>query len=583
MVSGALPAPGSVVPTADTATSSRATVENLPALTSLRFFAAASIVLLHSYLLGFPGVSPSRFAHFELRQGVTFFFVLSGFIMAHVYPVLEGRGAWRFFVARAARIWPMHVFALLLWLIALPPGYRDALGPTSVPIVVANLFLVQAWVPAIHVFGSLNTVSWTLGAELFFYATFPFLVHEWRRTWGGKLGLTIVLAGGCIFAANHLLQFLPAAFSADGFTYSFPPARLAEFTIGIGTAYLWRRFRHRIELSRLGALQLELGALALVLFVMYYSADWGERLGRLDMIGIGGNLWLTWATFNALPCALLIFVMALGQGLLSQFFAARPLVLFGEISYSIYLLHYVFLHFYRSHPYHFVFLPDRLLYFVYWAVLLLASYLTWSLIEVPCRRAILTLWDGRYGASGNPERATARAQRRSGRFTLASIHTSRSTIVVGALLLMLVTALVVARQPVAQTAAIHAAPVQSQTWIDRIGSAAVTPGRPIAVDRTDCRDGGIAIVGWSIDPEQHGLVQSVRFILDDQAIDAVGYGLDRADVAAALRDDRFTHSGFAGLIPCQLLTEGSHALGVRVMRQGASEYVEAANATILVQ
>lgn len=55
----------------------------LQALTSLRFFAAALIVVYHSRGLG----TPSGFADgFAWTQAVSFFFVLSGFILAHVYP-----------------------------------------------------------------------------------------------------------------------------------------------------------------------------------------------------------------------------------------------------------------------------------------------------------------------------------------------------------------------------------------------------------------------------------------------------------------------------------------------------------------
>ncbi|MFC5423677.1 hypothetical protein ACFPOB_29525 [Bosea eneae] len=48
-------------------------------LTGLRFFAAAAIVLLHS---AETWPIPSALGNLALNQGVSFFFVLSGFILA---------------------------------------------------------------------------------------------------------------------------------------------------------------------------------------------------------------------------------------------------------------------------------------------------------------------------------------------------------------------------------------------------------------------------------------------------------------------------------------------------------------------
>ena len=76
--------------------------QKLDALTSLRFFAAAMIVLVHSNpVFGAMGLAESL----PLDQGVSFFFVLSGFILAYNYPVLVGEAdILAFLKARIARI-----------------------------------------------------------------------------------------------------------------------------------------------------------------------------------------------------------------------------------------------------------------------------------------------------------------------------------------------------------------------------------------------------------------------------------------------------------------------------------------------
>src|ERR1700745_1382279 len=118
----------------------------LEALTSIRFAAAAIIVIHHTP--GFFALSWPLWGRVQWDAGVTFFFVLSGFIMMYTYAgSLQAIGARAFWVRRIARIWPAHVIALLLILILLPQAqWTTSESPTAVSFV-ANLFLLQAWIP----------------------------------------------------------------------------------------------------------------------------------------------------------------------------------------------------------------------------------------------------------------------------------------------------------------------------------------------------------------------------------------------------------------------------------------------------
>ncbi|MDQ6832649.1 MAG: hypothetical protein M3008_04555, partial [Chloroflexota bacterium] len=84
-----------------------------------------------------------------------------------------------------------------------------------------------------------------------------------------------------------------------------------------------------------------------------------------------------------------------------------PLVLLGEISYSLYLLHTIVVIWYISHPGWFTFIPGWLLYPAFWAFILVASYLGWRCIERPCRRQILAWWDRRSAHAAATERASS--------------------------------------------------------------------------------------------------------------------------------------------------------------------------------
>jgi peptidoglycan/LPS O-acetylase OafA/YrhL len=101
---------------------------------SCRFVAAAMVVAHHAR--GFQIPMP----HWALDHGVSFFFVLSGFILSHRYPKLETASAIsHFYLLRIARIWPAHVTTLLLAMALLQLPIKPSLIP--------NALLLQSWIP----------------------------------------------------------------------------------------------------------------------------------------------------------------------------------------------------------------------------------------------------------------------------------------------------------------------------------------------------------------------------------------------------------------------------------------------------
>ena len=135
----------------------------VPALTSIRFIAALTVVLSHYRELDLLNV-PSAFFTFVDggRSAVSLFFVLSGFILTHTYrEELATRGARDFYVARLARIYPNVLFALAIasvvtaWLLlthnnALFLNWFALKGAISLSLAasfVCQLLLVTAWLP----------------------------------------------------------------------------------------------------------------------------------------------------------------------------------------------------------------------------------------------------------------------------------------------------------------------------------------------------------------------------------------------------------------------------------------------------
>jgi peptidoglycan/LPS O-acetylase OafA/YrhL len=377
----AVAAPGPAAAVAPLPAAARVSAPKLEALTSLRFFAAMMIVFHHA---------KDRFgighADVNLGQGVAFFFVLSGFILAYVYPNLDAPGAvGKFWRARVSRVWPAHLAALVLGMFLI--GFQDR-GPL---VLLANVLMLHAWVPFPAVHFSYNGPSWSISTELFFYLVFPWFIHEWSKTGKRKLALAFGLLAFVVFATRTLPDFASAVdpqqrmtLTKHAFVYISPLGRLFEFVCGIALAGLWRKYRDRPMPGP--ATLWEIAAIAGVVGMLYLVQFESYRLTRY--VGTGGFLWLAHA--GAMPAfAFLIYVMALGRGQVSRLLRLPGLVLLGEISYSLYLIHQIMMVWFDSHLGRFAPVPFPIGFLAYLAIVLLMAYLIWRLVEMPMRRLLM--------------------------------------------------------------------------------------------------------------------------------------------------------------------------------------------------
>jgi len=310
----------------------------LPAITSLRFFAAFHVALFHMNEMG-AITGPRWLKSFAAigYVGVSFFFVLSGFILVYTYAGREmNKGD--FYQARFARIYPAYLFSLLL---SFPFFYWGAMK-MHIPFfafseqhfVLASvlvLLLLQAWLPAAAL--SWNAVAWSLSVEAFFYAVFPSALARY-----GKLSRTTLLAlipafwvAGLAISGGYLF-FRPAELGyvssnnwsgAVQFVKFFPLVRLPEFLMGMACGFLFLRSernpRHGLPLVALGLLGVAATTVAarFVPYLVVHTAMSGPAFAALVYgIALQPN-WASWLN-------------------------NRLLVLFGNASYSFYLLHTMF-------------------------------------------------------------------------------------------------------------------------------------------------------------------------------------------------------------------------------------------------
>lgn len=303
--------------------------KNIPALTSLRFFAAAAIFALHAAQM--PGFPTGQFLGFTLNHGVSFFYVLSGFILHYNYR--DRPTGWvRFMWLRFARIWPLHIAALAL---ALALRWSDLvswihayLTPYSVTAVV---FLLQAWSPHNTTYFAINGVSWSISAEMFFYVCFlPLSIAFTRRPFWS-------LAGAILFHAAYSIAIWndPATRQFAGALFSVNPAfRILEFVIGIAASETWMRLR-TAEISRGMATAIEVSVIVAVLIADLLTGRLVSALKPLDT-PVLATAYVMWVDpfFAALLC-----VFASNRGFVSKALGWHPLMALGEISFALYMVH----------------------------------------------------------------------------------------------------------------------------------------------------------------------------------------------------------------------------------------------------
>ncbi len=369
-----------------TESSGRASDSKIDSLTSLRFFAALAIVIHH---MSDFGLAAPFMNTLPLDNGVSFFFMLSGFVMFLVYADLNGAPARKaYLVARIARIYPLHIvtFALLFVLLDGNPG-AAGVGEATWLSGILNVLLLQAWIPIGTVFFGFNSVSWTISVEMFFYVAFVLLVVDFRRRWPYALcGSALLVVGLAIVSDTlHLANYddLLHRINAAGLLYINPLARLFEFVLGMCIALAWRTISPRMRIDARWATLAEIGALTIFLIAAMLVdpvSAWVE-----SRISASLSVWVYHGGAIFPATALVIFVFAFQAGLLSALLRLRVLVFLGEISFSIYLVHQILLRSYALHIEAFRGLSAPATIALYLAVVLLSSALLWRFVEVPAR------------------------------------------------------------------------------------------------------------------------------------------------------------------------------------------------------
>ncbi|WP_422935827.1 acyltransferase family protein [Sinomonas sp. P47F7] len=291
-------------------------MKRLDSLTSLRFVAAGVVALMHG------------FGQYQLPVvdlgfvGVSFFFVLSGFVLTWADTTEAGTGV--FLRNRFAKLFPLS--AATLAIAAIVP-----VAPNSNPVYfVQSLTLTQAWGPMSS--SSFNPVTWSLSAEAFFYLLLPAIVKVMRRFTARELVGTVVFLAILQPVMGLLIQLTLGVevnpWAAHFFTYDFPPYRLAEFVIGVALALLLKAGHvpsRTIQFAAAAATTTGL-MLALIADLLHVTPWWAIEALVLPAVVV-----LIWTSARR---------ELSGDG---RLLTHPRMVALGERSFSFYMVHYLVL------------------------------------------------------------------------------------------------------------------------------------------------------------------------------------------------------------------------------------------------
>jgi peptidoglycan/LPS O-acetylase OafA/YrhL len=346
---------------------------DLRPLTALRFIAAMWVALFAFWPDLDVAFMPDLVAKGYL--GVELFFVLSGFILSHVYLAAHGEKRFRygaFLWARIARVYPLHL-ATLIGVGALAMGAVAAgmaingniLSWASLP---ANLLMVHAWGFAPE--AGWNHPSWSISAEWFAYLAFPlFAAVAWKlrdRPLAAVAGAVVLLVG--LYAVFEAV----AGFPLTRATIAWGALRIVPcFALGCALYLVHRRH----ALPRPG--WIATGVTAAVLLAASFRAP--------DALIVP-------------LCGALILALAALPNARAGWLASGPAVYLGEISYSVYMVVVPWKLLAVNAASALTGGGDRLQLFVWLAVVLtlpLVAAISYHLVEYPARKALRGVADRR--------------------------------------------------------------------------------------------------------------------------------------------------------------------------------------------
>ncbi len=298
-------------------------------LTSIRFFAAIAIFLNHTLL--FRAIPFINLLEMPLLAygyaGTTAFFILSGFLLTANYQ-------WRlqthtfdwgtYGLKRLKRILPLHLLTLGITI----PFVVHEYGERFWSMLIANLLLLQSYIPSLQYAYSFNSVAWSLSSLIFCWIAFPFLLRVIYRfhSWS-----TILLLWMIEFFIIYFFGVRHAAY----FLYISPFSKIFEFVTGMLLYVFFVSHPMTKHFTRRIATVLELESIS-ILGMSIFLAEYVPDAYRFSMFFL-----------PSVSICLLLFAYA--RGSVSWLLSKNIFLFLGAISFEFIMFQLPIIRFFLEH------------------------------------------------------------------------------------------------------------------------------------------------------------------------------------------------------------------------------------------
>ncbi|MDH7446365.1 acyltransferase family protein [Aquimarina sp. 2201CG14-23] len=342
-------------------------------LTFTRFLAAFFVVVFHYGRNVYPfNVEVLKPVLLRGNLGVSYFFVLSGFVLILAY-YERGNffGVQQFYINRIARLLPTVYLALFLYIF-----YETILIGNKIQLdeFVINFLFIQSWFPSLAL--SLNSPAWSLSVEFLFYLVFPFLLKMLYYKLSLKkifLVITIIWVISLVILTvilnTGIYKSPPAAI--HNFTFYFPLMHINAFLIGTISAVFFLKIKDSFKSKTYQVI-----IISFIIFLCIYFQPKAINLHNGVLAPLFG-----------------LFLILLGscKGKITKVFKSKFLIYLGRISFAFYILQSPIWRFFNYFTKSIEMTSnERFLFFV--LTLTVISFLVYEIIEKPLNIKIRMLY-----------------------------------------------------------------------------------------------------------------------------------------------------------------------------------------------
>ena len=308
------------------------------------------------------------FFHYEINYfkggylGVDIFFVISGYLMSLILDVkIDKKNIVNFYIKRIKRILPALIFIILITLIfgffLLGTANYERLGKSSISslLFLSNFFFWREWG-----YFDLNSLSkpllhtWSLSVEMQFYFIFPVILFVLNNIFK-KIEIIfklIFLFSIAILITEIFVETKKVA------TFYLMPFRLSEFLIGSIGYYCEKKYNNKLNNSYIFIFAL------IIILICFLNFDKDTRFPGIS---------------SFLPCFMaIIIILNKDNYLANKILKSNFLIFLGNISYSLYLVHWPVYVFYRLFKFREIYIYEKILLVL---ISILFSYLVNKYVE----------------------------------------------------------------------------------------------------------------------------------------------------------------------------------------------------------